>query len=135
MSLKICSWILKNFSKFTGKYLCQSFFFNKVAGLRPANLLKKRLWHRSFPVNIAIQEHLFTEHLWTTASAVTRACTFFILIYYPYKLRYLKVCGRFHGRWKCNIALKWVSYFKKLGLWSFVNWHISKITFLTSSNE
>ena len=27
--------------------------FNKVAGLRPATLLKKRLWHRRFPVNFA----------------------------------------------------------------------------------
>ena len=26
-------------------------FFNEVAGLRPANLLKKRLWLRCFPVN------------------------------------------------------------------------------------
>ena len=26
--------VLKNFSKFTGKRLCQSLFFNKVAGLR-----------------------------------------------------------------------------------------------------
>ena len=36
--------------KFTGKHLCQSLFLNKVAGLRPATLLKKRLWHRCFPV-------------------------------------------------------------------------------------
>ena len=27
--------ILENFAKFTGKHLCQSLFFNKVAGLRP----------------------------------------------------------------------------------------------------
>ena len=27
--------------------------FNKVAGLRSATLLKKRLWHRCFPVNFA----------------------------------------------------------------------------------
>ena len=27
--------VLRYFSKFTGKYLCQSLFFNKVAGLRP----------------------------------------------------------------------------------------------------
>ena len=27
--------------------------FNKVAGLRPVILLKKRLWHRCFPVNFA----------------------------------------------------------------------------------
>ena len=41
--------VLRNFTKFTGKHLCQSLFFNKVAGLRPATLLKKRLWHRCFP--------------------------------------------------------------------------------------
>ena len=34
--------IIKNFSKFTGKHLCQSLLFNKVAG-RPATLLKNRL--------------------------------------------------------------------------------------------
>ena len=44
---------LRNFAKFTGKHLCQSLFFNKVAGLRPATLLKKRLWHRCFLVNFA----------------------------------------------------------------------------------
>ena len=37
--------VLRNFAKFTGKHLCQSLFFNKVAGLRLATLLKKRLWH------------------------------------------------------------------------------------------
>ena len=42
--------VLKNFTKFTEKHLCQSLFFNKAAGLRPATLLKKRLWHRYFPV-------------------------------------------------------------------------------------
>ena len=31
----------------------QSPFFNKIAGLRPATLLKKRLWHKCFPVNFA----------------------------------------------------------------------------------
>ena len=35
--------VLRNFTKFTGKPLCQSLFFNKVTGLRPATLLKKRL--------------------------------------------------------------------------------------------
>ena len=43
--------VLRNFSKFTGKHLCQSLFFNNVAGLRPATLLKKSLWHRCFPMN------------------------------------------------------------------------------------
>ena len=43
--------VLRNFTKFTGKHLCQSLFINKVAGLRPATLLKKRLLYRCFPVN------------------------------------------------------------------------------------
>ena len=42
---------LRNFTKFTGKHVCQSFFFNKVAGLRltikvnrprACSLIKKR---------------------------------------------------------------------------------------------
>ena len=45
--------VIRNFAKFTGKHLCQRLFFNKVAGLTPATLLKKRLWHRCFPVNFA----------------------------------------------------------------------------------
>ena len=57
--------VLRNFTKFTGKHLCQSFFFNKVAGLRPATLLKKRLWHRCFPVNFVelLRTPLLTEHI------------------------------------------------------------------------
>ena len=45
--------VLRNFSKFTGKHLCQSLFLIKlqVWGLRPATLFKKRPWHRCFPVN------------------------------------------------------------------------------------
>ena len=34
---------LTNFAKFTGNHLFKSLFFNKVAGLRPAILLKKKL--------------------------------------------------------------------------------------------
>ena len=33
--------VLKRFAKFTGKYLCQSLVFNKIAGLRSTTLLKK----------------------------------------------------------------------------------------------
>ena len=44
--------VFENFAKFTGKHLCQSLFFNKVAVPKPATLLKKRLWHMCFPVNL-----------------------------------------------------------------------------------
>ena len=43
--------VLRNFSKFTGKQLYQSLYFDKVAGLEPATLIKWRLLHRCFPVN------------------------------------------------------------------------------------
>ena len=58
--------VLENFTKFTWRHLCQSLFFNKVAGLSPATLLKKRLWHRCFPVNFVkfLRTPFFTEHLW-----------------------------------------------------------------------
>ena len=52
-SRSIRKGVLRNFTKFTGKHLYQSLFFNKVAGLRPETLLQKRLWHRCFPVNFA----------------------------------------------------------------------------------
>ena len=46
--------------------MCERHFFNKVAGLRPATLLKKSPWHRCFPVNFAefLRTPSFTEHLW-----------------------------------------------------------------------
>ena len=58
--------VLRSLTKFTGKRLCQSLFFNKVACLRPATLLKKRLWHRCFPVNFekSLRTPFYTEHLW-----------------------------------------------------------------------
>ena len=44
--------VLGNFAKLTRKRQYQSLFFNKAEeGLRPATLLKKKLWHSSFPVN------------------------------------------------------------------------------------
>ena len=46
--------VLRNFAKFTGKYLCQSHVFNKVTGeARPVTLLKTWLWNKSFPMNFA----------------------------------------------------------------------------------
>ena len=41
------------YAKLIGKHLCQSLFFNKVAGLRSAILLKKGLWHTCFPIKFA----------------------------------------------------------------------------------
>ena len=56
---------LRNFEKFTGKHLCQSLLFNKVAGLRTVTLLKKRFWYRCFPVNFSkfLKRPSITEYL------------------------------------------------------------------------
>ena len=45
--------VLRNFTKFTGKHLCQILFYNKVTGPEPATLLKTRPWHRYFLMNFA----------------------------------------------------------------------------------
>ena len=41
------------------------FFFNKVAGVRPATLFKKRIWHRCCHVNFTkfLRTPFLTEHL------------------------------------------------------------------------
>ena len=43
--------VLKTCAKFIGKHLCQRLFFNKVVGVSFTTLLKKRFWHRCFPMN------------------------------------------------------------------------------------
>ena len=57
--------VVRNFAKFTGKHPCQSLFFNKVASLGSATLLKKSLWYRCFPVNFVkfLRTPFFLEHL------------------------------------------------------------------------
>ena len=62
----------KDSTKFTGKHLCLGFFFNKVAGLRPVNLLKKTLaqvFSREFYKTF--RGAFITEHLRITASEIT----------------------------------------------------------------
>ena len=74
--------VLRNSIKLTGKHLCQSlfftkvagrqsFFFNKVAAQRPATLLKKRLAQVFSCKFCEISKNtFFTEHHWETASSV-----------------------------------------------------------------
>ena len=67
--------VYRNFAKCTGKHLCQSFFFNKVAGLSPesCNFIKKETLTKVFSCEFCetSQNTFFTEPLWTTASAAT----------------------------------------------------------------
>ena len=63
---KRCS---KNFAKFTGKYLWQSLFFNKVAGAA-CNFIKKETVAQVFfwEFCATFKNTFFTKHLRTTAS-------------------------------------------------------------------
>ena len=74
MSCKID--VHRNFAKFTRNHLCQRRFFNKVAGMRPAILLKKSLWHRFFPVNFVkfLRTPFFTD---TSGCCI---CPFIVLL-------------------------------------------------------
>ena len=81
--------VLRNFTKFNGKYLCQSLYFNKVASLRALGLqlyLKKSLWHRCFPVKFAkfLRTPFLTETLrWlllrVSTSRILSVCPVFVL--------------------------------------------------------
>ena len=59
--------VLKSLTKLTGQHLWQSLFFNKVTGLSPATLLKKRLCARvSFLIKLqayrnSVDETFFTK--------------------------------------------------------------------------
>ena len=66
--------VLRFFTKFTRKHLCQSLFFNKIAGVRPTTLLKRRLWQRFFPVNSVklLRKPFFTEHPWWLLLFISR---------------------------------------------------------------
>ena len=97
---------LRNFTKFTGKHLFQSPFFNKVAGLRLATLLKMRLWHRCFPVIFVkfLRPPLFTEHLrWLLLSMSSLEATYMCIIY----------CVLY---WFCSHFIKIICKHKKLGI-------------------
>ena len=44
----------------------ETLFLNKIAGPSPATLLKKRPWHRCFPMNFAkfLRTPVVTKHFW-----------------------------------------------------------------------
>ena len=67
-SPKRCS-VKKEFLKIlqnSQENICASLFFNKVTGLRPSTLLKKRFQRKCFPVNFAkfTRTTFLKEHLW-----------------------------------------------------------------------
>ena len=75
--------VLRNFTKFTGKHLCQSFFFNKVAGAT-CNFIKKETLPPVFSCEYCEipKNTFFTEYLWVTASELlTMVSVFTALVF------------------------------------------------------
>ena len=64
--------------------MCQSLFLNKVAGLKPATFLKKRLWHGSFPVNF--EKFLRAPFLQNTFGRLNSESPNFLTIFTKYLL-------------------------------------------------
>ena len=84
--------VLRNFTKFTWKDLCQSLFFNKVACLRPAALLKTRLidfcsWKMYYSQfvssrysNYWVDEKRWRNHCWKFWDGTTKYSKRYILL-------------------------------------------------------
>ena len=107
--------VLRNVENFTRKHLNQSLFLNKVAGLSPATLSKKRLWHRCFPVNFAkfLRTPFLTEHprwlLLTVAVSVSVSTLYFLLDIFSF------FTTLFHDYWQrtaCKVGFPLVHFFR-----------------------
>ena len=64
--------VLRSFATFTGKHLCQSLFFHKVAGAA-CSFIKKETLAQVFSCEFCeiSKNTFFTEHLWATASVLS----------------------------------------------------------------
>ena len=73
--------LLRDLTKFTGKHLCQSLFFNKVAGLRSSSKMPVGMQASSEQVDAQSRPEVSREmlyiycHAWTCLSIVTLECT------------------------------------------------------------
>ena len=70
--------VLGNFPKFTGKHLCRVYFLIKLQA-RPANLLRRRLWHMCFPVNF--EKFLRTPFLQNTSGGLLLDIVFILYFF------------------------------------------------------
>ena len=100
--------VLKNFAKFAGKHMCQGLFFDKVAGLRPATLLKKETLGQVFSCEFCDtpKSIFFTEHLWTTASGMLLCSSLKFSIYdiYIRFAQFLHILHKFYLYFKLIIS-------------------------------
>ena len=99
--------VLRNFIKFTGKHLCQSLFFNRVAGLRPAFLSKKTLVQVFSCKFCKISKN-------TVLTNTSKRMILEALVKYTYSQRNITIKGNSYmlGKSECQNFLNWI-------LWKF----------------
>ena len=77
--------VLRNFEKFTGKHPCQRLFFNKLAGLRPVTLFKKKSLARAFSCEFCkISKNTFFYRTLPVAASVTSSTYVLYLFFEEY---------------------------------------------------
>ena len=98
-------------------------FFNKIAGLRAATLLKKKLWHRCFPMNSA--KFLRTFFLQNTFGRLLLILFVACFLYFPLsKISATKKGASCEKSWLVENRFNWISNnrisFKCLSLKKFL---------------
>ena len=119
--ISYCECILKNFTKFTGKHLCWSLFFDKVAGLKPETLFKKKLQHRCLPVYFV--KFLRTLSLKNTSGGCFCTKDLFLPIFCREK-SFKQIFFQLSGLASSNISFymtKLGVFIKNLFIWIFFN--------------
>ena len=103
--------VLRAFAKFTRKHLCQSLFTKLHASV--CNFIKKKLWHRCFPVNFAkfLRTSFPTGYLrWLLLLLLVTIDKFCCIVFKKQMLAVLKrsaalkICGKM-SIIKCNFSV------------------------------
>ena len=102
--------VLRNLAKFTGKHLCQRFFFNKVAG-QACNFIKKESLAQVFSCEFCqiSKNNFLTEHLrywllyWFCLCAIIWILFIQFVIFNPWK-----------------VLWNWIGFFSKI--YCYITW-------------
>ena len=111
--------VLRNFAKFTGKHLCQSPFFNIVAGPRACNFVKKETLAQVLFCEFCeiSKNNFFTEHLWATASEPISICSVSVLYSYQF---FVSCKNLFKGGFANQPSKSLKIFLAKFGIWDWL---------------
>ena len=112
--------VLRNFKKYTGKHLCQGLFFQKVAGLRLSNFIKKETPVQVFSCELCkISKYIFfTEHLWMAASICFGKSNSSDILYFCCSLLFSDIDNCLFNDSQFHLTLCFYNNFVKESIWS-----------------